>query len=582
MRDAARELSHRFHFLRVAELGFGRPLLGDVPRDGVDVPGDRIRRGPPGEDALRAVPAPVAVLEVRDRVAAQERIEGLPRARAVVGMNEIEERGLDELGEAVAERLAEGRVDSLQATLGRHDDEHVEREREEAIAVGMLATVLGHVGGDGHQPDHLALVADRTHPDHPDEHPVLVAVHGLEARAEPGPQHLLVEVSREILVAGWHQVQNAVADHALARQARGRPVDVADDELAIDHPDDVERAAGDVVERGEPLAVQPPVQHVAVARSAHDSIMAPQKRDIHGARAEATPQLERVSTSTNASSIGPKTLDYCAPAGGRAKRDLEGAHRKMQGQSATQDARSRPLGRIFANSARRLAVGVLLVVASLLADRRGHADTKPFVVGPEPSRIATVAPADESKEPSQQVANGLWYLLYDHQVRVEDRAQDTYSRWVQKITNESGLNAASQVDISFDPSFETLTIHSVVVRRGSEVFDRLDRGAIRLVQREQNLDAQVYDGRVSAVLFLRDLRVGDVIDYAYTLGGSDPTLRGRYADAVVLGAPETIAHLYSRLLLPQTTPLRFARRGPPPSVGSSDPAVRIVGGLAQG
>lgn len=188
----------------------------------------------------------------------------------------------------------------------------------------------------------------------------------------------------------------------------------------------------------------------------------------------------------------------------------------MQGQSATQDARSRPLGRIFANSARRLAVGVLLVVASLLADRRGHADTKPFVVGPEPSWIATVAPADESKEPSQQVANGLWYLLYDHQVRVEDRAQDTYSRWVQKITNESGLNAASQVDISFDPSFETLTIHSVVVRRGSEVFDRLDRGAIRLVQREQNLDAQVYDGRVSAVLFLRDLRVGDVIDYAYT------------------------------------------------------------------
>ena len=182
---------------------------------------------------------------------------------------------------------------------------------------------------------------------------------------------------------------------------------------------------------------------------------------------------------------------------------------------------------------------------------------------------------DETVEP--EAANGTATLLFDHQVRVGSGKHERFARVVERIVNESGLQSASQLDVAFDPSFEALTLHSVTVRRGGETLDRLNRGAIRLVQREKDLDAQVYDGRVSAVLFIEDLRVGDVVESAYTVAGADPTLGGRYADALFLGAPKGIARVHHRVLLPKARRVLFAALGPAVPGKSASPATRDVG-----
>jgi len=204
--------------------------------------------------------------------------------------------------------------------------------------------------------------------------------------------------------------------------------------------------------------------------------------------------------------------------------------------------------------------------------RPAFAAAASFSVAPPPSWIAPVDPVDD--DGSGEASNGRQYLLYDTEVRLGDGRQETYRRFVERITNESGLQAGSQIDVDFDPSFQTLTFHSVVVRRGSEVLDRFDRGAVRLAQREPNLEAQVYDGRVSAVLFIEDLRVGDVVEYSYSIRGADPTLQGRYADLLLLGAPEAFGRVRARVLIPSARHLRFAALGPP---GGPVPVIRSLG-----
>ncbi len=69
----------------------------------------------------------------------------------------------------------------------------------------------------------------------------------------------------------------------------------------------------------------------------------------------------------------------------------------------------------------------------------------------------------------------------DHQVRLDGRKEfESYSRWVLEITNESGLQSSAQINLGFDPSSETLTLHSVVIHRDGQLLDRLDfDGAIK-------------------------------------------------------------------------------------------------------
>ena len=214
---------------------------------------------------------------------------------------------------------------------------------------------------------------------------------------------------------------------------------------------------------------------------------------------------------------------------------------------------------------------LVLCAAVLLAVLPRHAQAEPpsFNVAPEPAWLSPSGPIDDAAlAPDPSATGGREVLLYERQVSVGNGHQETFVRHVQRITNESGLQLASQVDIDFDPSFQSLTFHAIRVRRDGQVLDRLDRSAIRLVQREKNLDAQVYDGEVSAVMFLSDLRVGDLIEVAYTLAGADPTLQGRYADAFPMGADEPVRHLFARLLVPSSRHLQLSSRGP--SSGGDD------------
>jgi transglutaminase-like putative cysteine protease len=216
----------------------------------------------------------------------------------------------------------------------------------------------------------------------------------------------------------------------------------------------------------------------------------------------------------------------------------------------------------------------LIVLLTLTLDARATSPPS-FAIGPPPDWVvAASALPDDSEETAASSPQGRRNLLVDRQVRVSAGSQ-TYRRVVQRIVNESGLMSASQVKVEFDPSYQTLTFHSVVVRRGAEVLDRLHREAIRLAQREANLEAQVYDGEVSAVLFVDDLRVGDIVDASYSIEGADPTLGGRFSEAVALAGGEPILELRQRVLIPRSRHVSLTNIGPEAEFPS--PSVRDAG-----
>ncbi|HTU56807.1 MAG TPA: DUF3857 domain-containing protein, partial [Polyangiales bacterium] len=158
-------------------------------------------------------------------------------------------------------------------------------------------------------------------------------------------------------------------------------------------------------------------------------------------------------------------------------------------------------------------------------------------------------------------ADGGRFLLSDRQVLIGVRDVQSYTRWVQAISDESALDAAAQVTIEFEAD-ETLVLHHVRVMRAGVTTDRLVMSDVRLAQREQRLEQQIYDGRQTAILFVPDLRIGDVLDYAYTLQSRSTQPSEKYYGEFALGMSTPAARLHLRVVAPSTRPLSDVWHGP--------------------
>lgn len=120
------------------------------------------------------------------------------------------------------------------------------------------------------------------------------------------------------------------------------------------------------------------------------------------------------------------------------------------------------------------------------------------------------------------------YLLYDRQSNAAVEDPKNFRHIVYRFLTENGVQDNSQIEISFDPEYQTLEIHSLLVHRDGEVSDRLSSQEVKLIQREEDMNRHLYDGRLTAVIVLEDIRVGDVLEYSYTRKGSNPIFEGHF------------------------------------------------------
>jgi transglutaminase-like putative cysteine protease len=113
------------------------------------------------------------------------------------------------------------------------------------------------------------------------------------------------------------------------------------------------------------------------------------------------------------------------------------------------------------------------------------------------------------------------FLLVDQQVRL-GAVTEQYSRYAERMVNQASVDRSAQVSLEIDPRHEKLLVHDVRVFRGGRTIDKLADARRSLLNRESKLDEGLIDGRVTLHLLLQDVRVGDVLDYSYTIERTDP------------------------------------------------------------
>lgn len=171
----------------------------------------------------------------------------------------------------------------------------------------------------------------------------------------------------------------------------------------------------------------------------------------------------------------------------------------------------------------RIEIACCLLLAMILAGQPLFAAAPEAEIAAPASWVEPLAITPVSDVPLDEIQEGQYYLLVDEQVRVtEDRAVQYYFHYAIQVVSAAGMEPSSQISISFDPDYQTLQLHTLAVRRGSRIIDKLPDTEIQMFRREKDMESLIYDGRYTADIILEDVRTGDVIDYAYTISGENP------------------------------------------------------------
>jgi len=109
----------------------------------------------------------------------------------------------------------------------------------------------------------------------------------------------------------------------------------------------------------------------------------------------------------------------------------------------------------------------------------------------------------------------------DLQIYVADTSH-YYVRRAAIAHQSSSLEGLAQIPIDFQPDYQRLYLHKVAIHRGTQVIDMTASADIRFLQRERNLEHGIYDGSVTAQVVVADLRVGDTLEYEYSVTGQNP------------------------------------------------------------
>lgn len=232
--------------------------------------------------------------------------------------------------------------------------------------------------------------------------------------------------------------------------------------------------------------------------------------------------------------------------------------------------RARARGLLAAVALACAGATLTLPLTAVLAPTAAIAAPLP-ALGATPGWVAPVEP-DTGKEVKNAI-NGVDYLLADMQTRVApDGSRHAFRHYAMKVRTAKGLDHTGQIEIEWDPAYQRLQLHTLRVLRNGRWLPWQDRASARTIDREPEAEQRIYDGRKTMVLQLDDIRVGDVLEYAYTVTGWNPVYGGKQFGGFPLDFGAPVARIHNRLLLPARREVTVTS-----SPGAPEPRMTTIG-----
>lgn len=188
-----------------------------------------------------------------------------------------------------------------------------------------------------------------------------------------------------------------------------------------------------------------------------------------------------------------------------------------------------------------------ILLSALLLPLYLHGQIKNVKIAAAPAWVKQIK-YPNSVIDANMATNGYYDLLAEEQLN--NITHESFSRYAQLVVSENGLGSISSISVSFDPSFQELSFHNITIIRNGLRLDRLKQNEIEVLRREQNLERAVYDGDLTAVFNLSDLQVGDILEYSFSIRGSNPVFQNKIFQTYYFNYGVPVKKIYYRLIIP--------------------------------
>jgi transglutaminase-like putative cysteine protease len=207
------------------------------------------------------------------------------------------------------------------------------------------------------------------------------------------------------------------------------------------------------------------------------------------------------------------------------------------------------------------------LILCLVISYSGHGQNKNFNINKaNPSWLQKVEPK-QNRPADKDISDGYFIAFYGNQTHAE--LKEDYTHLIREIVSDAGVQNGSQISVTYDPGFQKLIFHKVLVWRNGKSSDRLNASAFKFLQSEKDLSRFIYSGTFDALMVLDDVRKGDRIEFSYTLKGFNPIYGKNYTSTIYSEGSSSIGHIYMNVILNKSRKLNIKSF-------NADPAPKIT------
>ncbi|GAB2797560.1 hypothetical protein GCM10027275_48810 [Rhabdobacter roseus] len=183
-------------------------------------------------------------------------------------------------------------------------------------------------------------------------------------------------------------------------------------------------------------------------------------------------------------------------------------------------------------------------------------------IQPAPAWVIPVSPGGKAPS-SKDFSDGYYVAFIDRQVNLD--RQTTYQRFIRQIASESGVQNGSEISVVFDPTYERVDFHAIIIWRDGKAISHLKASDFKVLPLETDRQRFLYNGYHSASVILKDVRKGDRIEYMYSTTGWNSVFQNKYSENFTFSAYDYIPHIHYAILAPQDRKLHFKDFNRPPA-----------------
>ncbi|MDA7965795.1 DUF3857 domain-containing transglutaminase family protein [Ruegeria sp.] len=162
------------------------------------------------------------------------------------------------------------------------------------------------------------------------------------------------------------------------------------------------------------------------------------------------------------------------------------------------------------------------------------------------------------------------HLLVDNQIRYGEADTNLFLHYAEQLLTPGAVEENSSLSITFDPSYQVVSFHHLHRVRDGVVTDILDPSLFDMYRAEVDREKLIYNGELVLAYLVPDVRVGDILDYSYSIHGRNPALGSNFSGRIQLQYGVPVQSQYKRVVIPAGTDVQFRSFGEPPNPAISD------------